>query len=65
MTSRCTFQAQPECWPYSGASGKGGCAAENGGAKKDKEDFDSAVLHNMAGWPRMLRLHKYMPNFEG
>ncbi len=37
-------------------------AAGNGGAKKDEEDFDLAVL---AGWLRTLRLHKYTPNFEG
>ena len=49
-----------------GAGGKnGGGAAGNGGAKKDEEDFDPAVLHDVAGWLRTLRLHKYTPNFEG
>src|SRR6266702_2996465 len=49
-----------------GAGGKsGGRAAGNGGAKKDEEDFDPAVLHDVAGWLRTLRLHKYTPNFEG
>ena len=32
---------------------------------KDEEGFDSAVLHDVAGWLRTLRLHKYTPNFEG
>jgi len=35
------------------------------GAKKDEDDFDPAVLHDVAGWLRTLRLHKYTPNFEG
>ena len=46
------------------ASGKGGSTG-NGGVKKDEEDFDPAVLHDVAGWLRTLRLHKYTPNFEG
>ena len=33
--------------------------------KKDEEEFDPAVLHNVTGWLRTLRLHKYTPNFEG
>ena len=37
----------------------------NGGAKKDEEDFDPAVLNDVATWLRSLRLHKYTPNFEG
>jgi len=36
-----------------------------GGVKKDEDDFDPAVLHDVAGWLRTLRLHKYTPNFEG
>jgi len=48
----------------SAGSGKSG-AAGNGGAKKDEEDFDPAVLNDVAGWLRTLRLHKYTPNFEG
>jgi hypothetical protein len=35
------------------------------GTKKDEDDFDPAVLHDVAGWLRTLRLHKYTPNFEG
>jgi hypothetical protein len=35
------------------------------GAKKDEDDFDPAVLGDVAGWLRTLRLHKYTPNFEG
>ncbi|KAH9010365.1 hypothetical protein EDB83DRAFT_2680828 [Lactarius deliciosus] len=45
-------------------SGRGG-SAENGGAKKDEEDFEPSVLNDVAGWLRTLRLHKYTPNFEG
>ncbi len=49
-----------------GAGGKnGGGAAGNGGAKKDEEDFDAVMLHDVAEWLRTLRLHKYTPNFEG
>ncbi|KAI9436714.1 hypothetical protein H4582DRAFT_2058629 [Lactarius indigo] len=49
------------------ASGKGGLAGNGGGggAKKDEEDFGPAVLNDVAGWLRTLRLHKYTPNFEG
>ncbi|KAI9507782.1 hypothetical protein F5148DRAFT_956481, partial [Russula earlei] len=35
------------------------------GTKKDEDDFDPAVLSDVAGWLRTLRLHKYTPNFEG
>jgi hypothetical protein len=35
------------------------------GTKKDEDDFDPAVLVDVAGWLRSLRLHKYTPNFEG
>jgi hypothetical protein len=35
------------------------------GTKKDEDDFDPAVLNDVAGWLRTLRLHKYTPNFEG
>jgi hypothetical protein len=34
------------------------------GTKKDEDDFDPAVLNDVAGWLRTLRLHKYTPNFE-
>ncbi|KAI9436689.1 hypothetical protein H4582DRAFT_404322 [Lactarius indigo] len=49
------------------ASGKGGSTGNGGGggAKKDEEDFEPAVLNDVAGWLRTLRLHKYTPNFEG
>ena len=50
------------------ANGKGGSAGGGNGnnsAKKDEEDFDPAVLNDVAGWLRTLRLHKYTPNFEG
>ena len=39
--------------------------SSGGGTKKDEEDFDPAVLNDVAGWLRTLRLHKYTPNFEG
>ena len=43
------------------ANGKGdiggGGAAGNGGAKRDEDDFDPAVLNDVAGWLRTLRLH--------
>ena len=46
------------------ANGKGGSAGSNI-EKKDEEDFDPAVLNDVAGWLRTLRLHKYTLNFEG
>jgi SAM domain (Sterile alpha motif) len=39
--------------------------SSSSGAKKDEDDFDPAVLNDVAGWLRTLRLHKYTPNFEG
>jgi hypothetical protein len=35
-----------------------------GNAKKDEEDVDPALLHDIPAWLRSLRLHKYTPNFE-
>ena len=32
--------------------------------KKYEEDFDPAVLHDVAGWLHTLWLHRYTPNFE-
>ena len=49
-------------------SGSSSSAAGNHGSdgtKKDEEDFDPALLNDVAGWLRSLRLHKYTPNFEG
>ena len=59
--------------PGLSANGKSGSSSSaagnnnnnNGGAKKDEEDFDPAVLNDVATWLRSLRLHKYTPNFEG
>jgi hypothetical protein len=53
--------------PGLSANGKSGssCAGNGSSVKKDEEDFDPAVLHDVAGWLRTLRLHKYTPNFEG
>ncbi|KAI9443733.1 hypothetical protein BJY52DRAFT_1228988 [Lactarius psammicola] len=45
-----------------GGSGRSGGRSpglsDAGGAKKDEEDFDPAVLHDVAGWLHMLRLHE-------
>jgi hypothetical protein len=50
----------------SGANAESGSSsAGNGSAKKDEEDFNPAVLNDVAGWQRTLRLHKYTPNFKG
>ncbi len=46
-----------------GAGSNKGSSAN--GMKKDEDDFDPAVLNDVAGWLRTLRLHKYTPNFEG
>ena len=56
----------PEAVHEPSANGQSSSAAGNngGGAKKD-ENFDPAVLNNIATWLRSLRLHKYTPNFEG
>ncbi|KAN0130650.1 hypothetical protein V8E53_011543 [Lactarius tabidus] len=52
--------------PGLSANGKSGSSsAGNGSAKENKEDFDPAVLNDVAGWLLTLRLHKYTPNFEG
>lgn len=32
---------------------------------KGEEDVDPALLNDIPGWLRSLRLHKYTPNFEG
>lgn len=36
-----------------------------GSTPKDADDVDPNVLHDIPGWLRTLRLHKYTPNFEG
>ncbi|OJA14192.1 hypothetical protein AZE42_06503 [Rhizopogon vesiculosus] len=46
--------------PKTGSSG----ANSAGIAKKDEEDVDPALLHDIPAWLRSLRLHKYTPNFE-
>ncbi|KAN0130652.1 hypothetical protein V8E53_011545 [Lactarius tabidus] len=43
----------------------GGPCRQRQRKEKDKEDFDPAVLNDVAGWLHTLRLHKYTPNFEG
>jgi hypothetical protein len=37
----------------------------DGGTPKAEEDIDPALLNDVPGWLRSLRLHKYTPNFEG
>ncbi|KAH9059923.1 hypothetical protein EDB87DRAFT_1822403 [Lactarius vividus] len=51
--------------PGGGSASGEGRLAGNGGAKKDEEDFEPAVLNDVARWLRTLRLHKHTPNFEG
>lgn len=46
--------------PKTGSSSGNGA----GSAKKDEEDVDPALLHDIPAWLRSLRLHKYTPNFE-
>ncbi|KAF7422332.1 hypothetical protein PC9H_010488 [Pleurotus ostreatus] len=36
-----------------------------GSTPKSDEDVDPAMLEDVPGWLRTLRLHKYTPNFEG
>jgi hypothetical protein len=48
--------------PKTGSSG--GNSGGGSGAKKDEEDVDPALLHDIPAWLRSLRLHKYTPNFE-
>ncbi|KAE9388919.1 hypothetical protein BT96DRAFT_757574, partial [Gymnopus androsaceus JB14] len=31
---------------------------------KGEEDVDPALLNDISGWLKSLRLHKYTPNFE-
>ncbi|KAG5640322.1 hypothetical protein DXG03_008122 [Asterophora parasitica] len=42
-----------------------GSRADGGGTPKGEEDVDPALLNDIPGWLRSLRLHKYTPNFEG
>lgn len=46
-------------------SSRGGDSAGVGGTPKGEEDVDPALLNDIPGWLRSLRLHKYTPNFEG
>ncbi|KAH7913969.1 hypothetical protein BJ138DRAFT_1144883 [Hygrophoropsis aurantiaca] len=48
--------------PKAGSSGPN--SATGGGAKKDEEDVDPALLTDIPAWLRSLRLHKYTTNFE-
>jgi hypothetical protein len=63
--------ARPPRGPGSARSTSGNKGSNNGregggaGGKKDEEDVDPALLNDIPGWLRSLRLHKYTPNFEG
>ncbi|WWC86499.1 uncharacterized protein L201_001376 [Kwoniella dendrophila CBS 6074] len=49
----------------SGAGTSGGGGGAGGGAGvAGPDDVDQKVLEDTAGWLRVLRLHKYTPNFE-
>jgi hypothetical protein len=47
--------------PKTGSSSGNGASSAG---KKDEEDVDPALLHDIPAWLRSLRLHKYTPNFE-
>jgi hypothetical protein len=47
------------------ASSTGSGSRIDGGTPKAEEDVDPALLNDVPGWLRSLRLHKYTPNFEG
>lgn len=47
--------------PKTGSSGGNSAGSAT---KKDEEDVDPALLHDIPAWLRSLRLHKYTPNFE-
>src|ERR1700678_223242 len=44
---------------HSGAGSSKGSLGSRTKNLKDEDDFDPVVLNNVAGWLRMLRLHKY------
>ena len=46
------------------ASSVGSRGLDSAGSKGE-EDVDPALLNDVPGWLRSLRLHKYTPNFEG
>ncbi|KAL0061798.1 Flap-structured DNA-binding and RNA-binding protein [Marasmius tenuissimus] len=49
----------------SAGGGGGGNKINSGATPKAEDDVDPALLHDIPGWLRSLRLHKYTPNFEG
>lgn len=50
----------------SGSKSNNGRSAGGGADGKEKEEeVDPALLNDVPGWLRSLRLHKYTPNFEG
>ncbi|KAL0574558.1 Flap-structured DNA-binding and RNA-binding protein [Marasmius crinis-equi] len=49
----------------SSARSTGGSKPNMGATPKGEEDVDPALLNDIPGWLRSLRLHKYTPNFEG
>lgn len=42
-----------------------GSRMDGNNTPKGEEDVDPALLNDIPGWLRSLRLHKYTPNFEG
>ncbi|WWC66153.1 uncharacterized protein I206_100054 [Kwoniella pini CBS 10737] len=49
--------------PAPGAAGGGG-GAGGGAGVAGPDDVDMKILEDTSGWLRVLRLHKYTPNFE-
>ncbi|KAI9450238.1 hypothetical protein BJY52DRAFT_1428160 [Lactarius psammicola] len=62
MANLSTMRITPEAQLLAAhiAAAGGGFGLDVVGAKKDEEDFDLAVLHDVAWWLRTLRLHKEM-----
>ena len=49
--------------PKTGSSG-GNNGGSGSGAKREEDEVDTTLLHDIPAWLRSLRLHKYTPNFE-
>ncbi|WVQ61940.1 uncharacterized protein L199_000073 [Kwoniella botswanensis] len=50
--------------PAPGGAAGGGGGAGGGAGVAGPDDVDLKILEDTAGWLRVLRLHKYTPNFE-
>lgn len=56
----------PSAGRSAGIKSAGSVSSHGGGSTpKAEDDVDPAVLNDIPGWLRTLRLHKYTPNFEG